>query len=133
MKLTADALQPAVPARQQLVSLGLGEIHVQPGELVPLQPIGQHIEQCPCAFHITQQSAASDRSKRHCAEQLGVVADTGALAGIRPGPVEHVLTVGMALAIQRQRRLQLTQLVTQQDMDGLPATAPAHTAAVFQR
>jgi len=133
MKLAADALQPAIPPRQQLISLLLAEIHVEPRQFLPFKPSGEYIEQLTGSLYVAQQATAGDRSERHCTKQLGVVGDAGPLAGIRPRPIEHVLAVRMKLAIQRQGCLQRALRVAQQAMGRLPATAPSDTAAVLQR
>lgn len=133
VKLTTDALQPTLPASHQPIGLRLGEVHMDAGYLLSVQLLGEPIEQRCRRLDIAEQALARDRSERYGAQQLGVVADAGALAGVRPGPVEHVLTVGMALAIQRQCGPQPTLRIAQQAMGRLPATAPSDTAAVLER
>lgn len=133
VKLTTDALQPTLPASHQLIGLWSGEVHMDSGHFLGIQLLGEPIEQRCRRLDIAEQTLACDRCEGYGAQQLGVIADAGALAGIRPGPVEHVFAVGMALAIQRQCGPQPPLRIAQQTMGRLPATATADAAAVLER
>ncbi len=78
-----------------------------------------------------QQARATDRTERHRRQQFGIVGDPGSLAGVGPAVVEHVLAVGVPLAIAGQRRDQPSLLDVQQVL-GLPAGMFTQAAAVLQ-
>jgi len=97
-----------------------------------LQPLDQQVEQPSGRLHVAQQPITAHRRERHRAQQLRIIADAGALAGVGPGPVEYVFAVGMALAIQRQSGDQRALLVAQQPVFGPPTATPADAAALFE-
>src|SRR5690606_7944979 len=132
VELTTDALQPASPAAQQGIGVRLGEVEVQP-RLAPFSQIGRkQIKQLHGRFAVAQQPSARYRREWHCAKQLGVIEDACTMAGIGPSPVENVLAIGMALAIQRQRRLRGTGGIDQNLVLRLPARRAADASAVFK-
>ena len=51
-----------------------------------------------------QEARSGDRRERYCRQQLGVIREAVALIGVGPGPVEHILAIGMRLEIERHRR-----------------------------
>ncbi|MNO94562.1 hypothetical protein D3C76_861820 [compost metagenome] len=102
--LTANALQPARLLAQCRVGERIGEIDVGTGEPFKLQVARQAFQQLEAVFDRgRQQPRPGDRTERHRAQQLGVVVDAGTFTGIGPGVIEHVLAVGMPLAITGQR------------------------------
>ena len=130
--LAAEALQPACAAAQQLVGGRVGEVDVQAGQPLALQALAQGIEQLAHCQWIAEQARTADRGKRNGAQQLGVIGDTGAPAGIRPAVIEHVLAVGVALHIGWQCGPG-TLLLVEPDLVGrLPAALAADTAAVLE-
>ena len=54
-----------------------------------------------------QEAWSGDRRERDGGEQLGVIREAVALIGVGPGPVEHILAIGMRLEINRHRRAKL--------------------------
>ncbi|MNP38175.1 hypothetical protein D3C76_1316700 [compost metagenome] len=116
-----------------VVGEGVGEIDMQPGKTVGGH-VGHHAVEKFAGRPIVhrQQSGAAHRREGYRRQQLGVVADAGALAGICPGPIEHVLAVGMALEVGRQRGVQLTAHAQQDMVRRVPATTAANAAALLQ-
>ncbi|MCY1438768.1 hypothetical protein D9M71_549810 [compost metagenome] len=130
--LTANALQPAGLFAQCRIGEWIGEIDVGAGKPFEFKIARQAFQQFETVFDRgRQQPRPGDRTEWHRAQQLGVVIDAGAFAGIGPGVIEHVLAVGMPLAITGQRGDQAITFNVQQ-MLGLPAGMGADTAAVFQ-
>ncbi|MNZ66585.1 hypothetical protein D3C78_848140 [compost metagenome] len=133
VKLAPQALQPAFAPGDHAVGEDIGEIHMHPGKSLAGHPCGQAIEQPTGIRRVPrQQTRTGHRRKRHGRQQLGIIGDARALAGISPGPVEHVLAARMALQVGRHGREQLTIAIAQQSMGRLPAAAGADTAAFLQ-
>ena len=104
VELTAQTLQPAVTAVQQgIFSVG-GEVDMQARQALLLQPGAQAIEQLPNRLGRAQQALTGNRGEGNRAEQLGVIINAGAMAGIGPTMVEHILAIGVAFHIARHGR-----------------------------
>lgn len=132
VKLAAQALQPARLLLQGRVAEIVGEVDMGTGKSFDLQVAGQAFQQFErICLGRCQHPGAAHRAERHRRQQLGVVVDSGPVAGIRPAMIEHVFAVGMPFAIAGQRRQQPTVFDMQQVL-GLPARARAKAAAVFQ-
>ena len=107
MELTAQTLQPAIaPLQQGILGLG-GEVDMQARQALLFQAATQAIEQVPGHLRCAQHPLTSHRGKRNRAEQLRVIVDTGAVAGVGPAVIEHILTIGMAFHVARHRSQQL--------------------------
>ncbi|VVP08528.1 hypothetical protein PS732_03247 [Pseudomonas fluorescens] len=130
--LTANALQPARLFGHGGVGERIGEIDVGTGKRFYFQITGQALEQLKTVLDPGgQQPRPTDGTERHRRQKLGVVIDSGAGTGIGPAMIEHVLAVGMPLAITGQRRDQPIVFDVQQ-MLRLPTGVGADAAAVFQ-
>ena len=132
MKLAAEPLQPAVTSSHQGIRRRVGEIEVQAGFAPLVQPCRHRLQQIADRGAVAEQPWPGDRREGHAAEQFGVVIDAGARAGVGPGPVEYVLTIGVLLEVERQGRTFAPLIVGQQAMGRLPARTRPDAAAVFE-
>jgi len=80
----------------------VAEQQVQRRELVLAAPAQHRLQQRRARRRIARQQARTGHGREgHGDQRLGVVGQAMLLIGARPGPVEHVLAVGMALDVQR--------------------------------
>jgi hypothetical protein len=80
---------------------------MQGGGGFPAGQLQSDVEQAPARFaRLCEQARARSGGERHRAEQLWVVDQAMPLVGVGPGPVEHILTVGVRLQVQRHCCLQ---------------------------
>ena len=78
-----------------------------------------------------KQARAGGGCERYGAHQFRVVAQAAALPGIRPGPVKHVLAIGVRLEVQRHEG-EDAERVPQHQVAWLPTGCGGGAAAVFQ-
>ena len=79
-----------------------------------------------------QQPRAAHWREWHRHQQFGVVGNACTSASIGPGPIEHVLAVGMTFQVSRHCRPELAIRPAEQVMGRMPAAAATHTAAVLK-
>ena len=133
MKLTTQALQPAGVLGHGFIGEGIGKVDMGARQALDLQIPRQAIKQFESVCGTGSQYARpTDRAERHGRQQLGVIVDAGALAGVGPTMIEHVLAIRMPFAITRQCRHQPVAFPVQQVLR-LPARMRADAGAVFQR
>jgi len=131
MELATQALHPARQAGHLRIQLSVGEIDMRPGQPALAQVFRQCLQHQQRIGRVhRQQARPADGAERHGAEQLGVIGDAGALAGIGPTVIEHVLAIRMPFAISRQQRTHLPVTLEHQ-VFGCPASVGRNAATVF--
>jgi hypothetical protein len=70
---------------------------------------------------VAPAAGAGHRRERHGHQRLGVVGQAMLLVGVGPGPVEHILAVGVVLEVQRAGGMQPSLPSPQRDEAGRPA------------
>src|SRR5690606_10370456 len=78
-----------------------------------------------------QQPWPLARGERHRAHQFRIIAQPQLLISLRPAPVKHILTPGVAFLVQGQQGHQLL-VTTDFQMTRLPAAATANRPGGFQ-
>ena len=114
----------------------VGKQHVPGGNAEALRHLRQLLDEQPpqvglVQLRIAQQPRPGCRRERNGRHQLRVVGKAHALPGVGPGPVEHVLAVGMALQVRGQHPECATALA-QAQVRRLPAAVGGGAAAVLQ-
>ena len=79
-----------------------------------------------------EQPHAGDGRKRNRREQLGVIVEAVPPIGVGPGPVEHILAVGMPLQVEGRCRHQLAVTLENQ-MKRSPAGLLGDAAALLEQ
>ena len=109
-----------------------GKQQVQGRQLLGLAPFNECFEQgssVPCAAR--QQACAWHRCEGYSHQRLGVIVQAVLRIGFGPGPVKHVLAVGMDLDVERARRQQ-DPIARQCDEVRCPACFGNGSAAAVQ-
>ena len=146
-----EVVEAAIAAVVPVILHALALEHAGPAELVPLllaaegdvqgrhaellggadQGMGERGPRGRAGARPDQEARPRHRGERHRHLELGIIRAAGALVGIRPAPVEHVLAVGVALQIHRCAADQLAAALGDQ-VQRQPTGALARRAAVLE-
>ena len=135
--LLAEPQQPAAGTKAPPVGFG-AESGMDRADVVVAGDLGQHVDH-GVAHRLGErpgsgkQPRAGNRREGNGDLKLGVVAPAGALQGLRPAMVEHILTLRMPLHVERGRALQRAVGRLSEKVLRLPAGTPANRLGILQR